>query len=149
MFGLLQRLHKLHIQEELHSKCEKESHGIIFPRLEKYGKGKEGCSTLHSPCYKDISNETIEETLNTAVLKANETVEKLGMMDSLKALKFWDVLPLAVHLTASKKGNDDCESDEEENEDEFVTELDPVIMNDIEKLCENQVIHIVSQLKKT
>ena len=46
MLGLLQRLHKLDILEELQSVTEKEHHKIAFPRQEKYGKNKQGTKTF-------------------------------------------------------------------------------------------------------
>ena len=48
VLGLLQRLHKLYIQEELQSQTEKDSHGISFPRQEKYGKKKDGYAHFES-----------------------------------------------------------------------------------------------------
>ena len=59
MLGLLQRLHKLYIQEELQSQTEIASHGIYFPRLEKYGKKKDGCSSYSPFNLNNISNEKI------------------------------------------------------------------------------------------
>ena len=42
MLGLLQCLHKLHIQEELQSATAKKEHGIKFPRQEVFGNKKDG-----------------------------------------------------------------------------------------------------------
>ena len=54
MLGLLQRLHKLDILEELQSE---ETHKIVFPRQEKYGRKKHG---TRSPKKKDPTQRNVQ-----------------------------------------------------------------------------------------
>ena len=97
MLGLLQRMHKLHIQEELQSQTEISNTGMIFPRLKKYGNRKDGSSELitHSV---NISNEQIHTILNKADKKAKESITELGMDEILKANNVWDIPPLRYTL---------------------------------------------------
>ena len=48
MLNLLQKMHKLDVLKELQSVSEKQQHCILFPRQDRYSKGKEGSETLES-----------------------------------------------------------------------------------------------------
>lgn len=77
MLGILQRLHKLSIKEELQSESEKLTHGISFPRLER-NKRKDGFGS-HDCFPLIISNEKIHDALKRAESKAKENMDRLGM----------------------------------------------------------------------
>ena len=61
MLGMLQRLHKLHIQEECQSKSG-DCSGICFPRQERYGSKKDGIKT-YSHFSINVSNQKVYEAM--------------------------------------------------------------------------------------
>ena len=145
--------------EELQSQTEIASHGIYFPRLEKCGKTKDGCSS-YSPFYlNNISNEKIHKVMKRDETRAQETVEKLGIPDKLKKCKMWAVPPLAVNLKVNDKDDDEDNEDNDKNyyvDDAFVTSTDGIsnLAEDIEKLYANDFVdssvrHRVKKKTKT
>ena len=159
MLGMLQRLHKLHIQIECQSKSENAS-GICFPRQERYGRRKDGSKT-HSSYSLDISNENIYKCMKKSEKRAQDSMERLGMVDELKKLNVWTIPPVPPHIldhTQSDEDDDDDDddgetieknSDYESVEDPFTSSSDniPNLMEDINHLYINKAIDITVKTK--
>ena len=119
MLGLLQRLHKLDILEELQSVTEKEHHKIAFPRQEKYGKNKQGTKTFCRFVLDDITNQNIVDTLKTSLKRAQTSMVELGMAEDLRGAKKWEYIdvgndPQKADLVYDEEDNDDEDSEDDE-----------------------------------
>ena len=79
LLGMLQCLHKLHIQEECQSKTG-DALGIFFPHQEKYSCQKDG-NKKYQQFSVDISNPKIYDALKKAEERAKESTIKLYMAD--------------------------------------------------------------------
>ena len=82
ILGMLQRLHKINIQEEYQSQAD-DTIGIRFPRQEKYGRKKEGSNNFIQFSI-NISNHEICEAMKNAEKREKESMETLNMADDLK-----------------------------------------------------------------
>ncbi len=144
MLNLLQRLHKIDILERLQSAAEKEKHKIVFPRQEKYGKGKEGdnkCSEFVP--LKELTNEKILECLKAALIRAQRSVTDLGMKNDLITAKEWrdyvnedsDDVRYNVE-NEDDEDEDDEEKDHSEEKDNDKYEENELDINERKKLAE-------------
>ena len=106
MQGLLQRLHKLAVKDEI----EAEDTGIKLPRAEKHQrKIGHGHDIHHS---NEVQDEVIYKAMKNAECRAKETVTLLGMDRDLKSKGLWETPPIVENLF-----NHSEEHEEEENED--------------------------------
>ena len=112
--GMLQRLHKLNIQEECQSKAGKAS-GICFPRQEKYGHKKDG-SKKNEKFSINVLNKEIYEAMKEAEIRAKKSIETLCMAEDLKKKKLWDIPPIPTHLVTHDDDNDSDDENEEDKE---------------------------------
>ena len=83
ILGLLRRIHKLQIQIEI--KSQSSSTGIIFPNTTAKGNDRENQHSV-----KTITNANIEEAVRSALQKAKNSIEHLGMKDLLVQSDSWD-----------------------------------------------------------
>ena len=74
ILNLLQRFHKLNILEELQSGSEKNEHTFVFPRQERYSRGKEGSESFLSFELKSIANEMIQQSLKATLQRVKSTM---------------------------------------------------------------------------
>lgn len=113
MLGLLRRLHKLYIQEQLQSDTSKVEHGITFPRQERFGRRKDGSNSYHEfPLCEIVNPQTISGILEKALDKAHESLDELGMADDLKKNGEWQTPPLAENMKGmeiEKDSDNECE----------------------------------------
>ena len=153
MLGLLQRLHKLYIQEEIMS--ESKSNGITFPRQEKYSNSKkDGTSTFIQHSF-NMRNDDIFKIMKKAEERAKNSITELGMSDDLKKSKMWEVPPLPSNM-CTDNDNDDDDDDDDVNDDEVCTTASDSMLNigalsaDVSELCKNGIAHesIKTRLKK-
>lgn len=119
MLGMLQRLHKLSVKEDLQSLSERQHHGIQFPRLDSHQK-KIGHGILKQHSF-NLSDENIHDIFKKAEMRAKEMASKLGMVDALQKNKMWDTPPIATNLLQWHEDNVD---EEEEEEEELSVESD-------------------------
>lgn len=121
MLQLLQRMYKLSIQEQLQSQAARTEHGIMFPRQEKYGNMKDGCSTYEEFQLSDLTNDKLVLILEEAEMKAKKAMEELGMKDDLEKSDHWVLPPLADCM----KGNDDRKQHTDDDEEREAADDDP------------------------
>ena len=171
---MLQRLHKLHIQEECQSQSG-DCSGICFPRLERYGSSKKDGKKTYSHFSINVSNQKVYEAMKTAELRAQESMEKLCMADELKNHKFWNTPPVPTHLLECTINENSDEEDIEEKDrneeyrkeedrgkeedvnvsddesivDPFVSSADNItsLVEDIHKLYTNKAVDIMVKAK--
>jgi len=111
LLGLLQRLHRLHIQFCL--QAERGNTGIKYPQVDSH-KNKEGHSKQDSiTMLSSLTNNKIAEAVETAKKKAQEVIQSLGMAEELEKSKCWDDPPIP-----NLKGMNIKEEDEEEDEND-------------------------------
>ena len=113
MLGLLRRMHKLQILEKLQSISESDTHGISFPRQEKYGRKKEGSQVYSSFPIEEITDDSIEKIFKAAVKRAKKCMDKLGMTEDLQKAKIWENPPIAKSLKLEQEDDDDSEDENE------------------------------------
>ena len=77
MLGLLQRLHKLDILEELRSTKEKETHKIVYPRQEKYGRNKHGTRSAMKKDPRTRRNEAMQKRRGQGGKKTQRTEKEM------------------------------------------------------------------------
>uniref|UniRef100_A0A1X7TPL7 Uncharacterized protein n=1 Tax=Amphimedon queenslandica TaxID=400682 RepID=A0A1X7TPL7_AMPQE len=144
MLGMLQRLHKLAIKEDLESESERESHGIHLARLEGHKK-KTGHGKV-SPSDWNLTDECIFVALKEAEERGKSAVSKLGMADELKRVNKWEIPPKPSSIMST--WNDDDDDDEKEeyeiehngiNEPNEAEDLKDIV-SDLEKLHANNAI---------
>ena len=147
MLGLLQRLHKLFIQEELQSQTSRAEHDISFLRQDTFGEQKDGISSYVSFSVSDITDEMILDALQSAETKAKESMEMLGMSNDLKKHKHWDTPTLADCMRGVDENKTRTESDDEENEEEDINDANlqltddhKQLIKDLEKLQNHKVV---------
>lgn len=143
LLGILNRIHKLQIQEDLKSKVEKDEHCIYFPRQANFGNSKDGHQVFEEFKVADITIKEIEQALLKGEDKAKHSIELLGMMEDLKANNQWDIPPLAECMKGESYDSDIPDDDDEENsahaafKDLGSIELE---IEDIETLANNKMI---------
>ena len=154
MLGLLQRLHKLYIQEEIMS--ESKSNGITFPRQEKYSNSKkDGTSTFIQHSF-NMRNDDLFKIMKKAEERAKNSITELGMSDDLKKSKMWEVPPLPSNMCTDNDDDDDDDDDDDVNDDEVCTTVSNSTLNidalsaDVSELCKNGIAHesIKTRLKR-
>ena len=147
MMGILQRLNKLYIQEELHSHVAKEEHGIRFPRQEVFGRKKDGSRQYTNTPISEITEESLVAALKRAEIKAQESMELLGMACDLQKSNKWNTPPLADYMIVIDEKSADEDSDDEGNEEPDENNEDILINNaenvleDLEKLQSCSIIN--------
>ena len=154
LLGMLQRLHKLYIQEECQSKTGSAS-GICFPRQEKYGRKKDG-NKQYEKFSIDISNQEIYEAMKEAETRAKDSMETLCMAEDLKQQKLWDIPPIPTHLVPHNDENDSAENEEETEEEKGDDFQDPFIYstesisdlsNDVSQLYNSKAVDVSVKMK--
>ncbi len=150
LLGMLQRIHKLNIQEECQSKTGNAS-GISFPRQDKFGHKKDG-SKQYEKFSINISNIEIQQSMQNAETRAKESMEKLSLTEDLKKGKIWDVPPIPTHLVLHEDDNSDEEDEnEEEAEQQEDTEeqLESIsdLSDDVNKLYESKAVDLSVKMK--
>uniref|UniRef100_A0A1X7USD2 PHD-type domain-containing protein n=1 Tax=Amphimedon queenslandica TaxID=400682 RepID=A0A1X7USD2_AMPQE len=145
MLGLLERLHKLVIKEDIESQSERNSHQIKFPRLEKHekktGHGETKCNELH------LSDEEIFGVLEDSQERAKNMIDILGMADVLKEKNNWDIPPIPKTLLNNVLLNDDDDCDNGENEtNENIKVLDSTslkeVVDDVNRLHASHIVDV-------
>ena len=155
LYGLLQRLHKLHIQEECHSKTG-EASGIHFPRQERYGKRKNGTKQYENFSVTAITPDKIYDILKKAERRAQESMKRLGMADTLKKDDKWISPPVATHLVIEENDSEDDDDNDgdgkNESIDHFVSSSEEMseVIQDIDKLHSSDAVHedVKNEIKK-
>ena len=113
MQGLLQRLHRLHIQTTLESEADET--GIRYPQVLAHAK-KIGFSDINTTTsasnLKGITNKDITDTIQLAKEEAISSLKELGM--SVKEGKWEDV---ALKQIVPKDGENDDDNDDEDEDD--------------------------------
>ena len=152
MLGMLQRLHKLNIQQECMSKTG-EVEGIHFPRHEKFGRSKGQNSYLRFEL-NGVLDDDIFKAMMKALTRARETIEQLGMDDVLKENGDWKEAEIPTHMTGCTESNnfeeiEDEDDNEAEQNDESTAEADLFtssaedadnLIDDIKSLHDNNII---------
>ena len=142
MLGMLQRLHKLGIKEDLESESEQEHHDIHFARLESHKeKTGRGRTSHFDVC---LPNEAIYDSLKQAEERAKSAATKLGMADDLIRKSKWDTPPIPSNIMQCEVEDDEEDEDEEKViADENEIDIDYAgtdISDDLQKLKETNVI---------
>lgn len=141
LLGLLRRLHKLHIQEELQSK-EEASSTILIPRLKKLPHESMIESDIKS--IQSLCHEQIKEILESAQKDAQESIIILGMADHLKENGKWNIPPIPSNLQESEEDDEDeIEIDNESSSvDNFTSSNETIedMITDIHHLEEKKVV---------
>jgi hypothetical protein len=118
MLGMLQRLHKLSIKEELQSQSEIEQHQIRLPRVEVHHK-KVGHGLYQQQPFQHLTNDVICNIMHKAEARAKAAISILGMADDLKNAHMWEIPPLTGYLLEFEK-NEVEDNEEEKMEDEVI-----------------------------
>jgi len=114
MYGLLQRLHRLHIQTTLESEAEET--GICYPRILTHARkiGFSDMNTTSTINLQEISNKDIADTIKLAKEEAISVIKELGM--SVKEGK-WEEVKLKPVVPKDGENDDDDNDDDEDNDD--------------------------------
>ena len=114
MLGLLQRIHRLHIQSILESESEETT--IKYHHAESHKK-KDGhsCANLQHLHIHSITLQDISKTVEKACEMAKETINKLGMSELLHKHNSWDTPPICF-LQDEEFMEDDDQYEDELNE---------------------------------
>ena len=148
LLGMLQRLHKLAIKEDLESESERESHGIHLARLEGHKKKTGHGEVRHFDW--DLADEDIFFALKQAEERAKSAISTLGMADELKRVNKWEIPPKPSNIMNTWNDNDDDDEKEEYGiEEDGINEAEDLkdIVSDLEKLHANNAIES-ARLKK-
>ena len=141
MRDLLQRLHKLHIQNVLQS--ESDSLGIIFPRQQRSSKKSGHGSYSFYSCSNFSDNEIYQHIMN-AELRAKETIEKLGMAEELKKFNMWDTPPLPPNLSQlllePEDGSDEVISLEDDSKEHLPSDERVNMATDVKQRFESNIV---------
>jgi len=108
MLGLLQRLHRLHIQGILESEAEETE-----IRHSETHKKKDGYSLSADHSITSITLEDISETVEKACKEAKTTINELGMSELLKAHNKWENQPVCF-----LKENELVKEEDDDHDDE-------------------------------
>ena len=143
MLGMLQRLHKLGIKEDLESESEREHHDIHFSRLESHKKKTGHGKISHFDVC--LTDEAIYDSLKQAEERAKSAATKLGMADDLKRKSKWETPPIPSNIMQCEVEDDETYEDEEKVTEEDGNEIDADytgndIIDDLQKLKESNVI---------
>ena len=127
MLGLLRRLHRMQIQFNLES--EADVTGISYPNVNRH-KVKDGMnkSQRGSECLLD--NTQIAAAVEEGKKDAQNSIEELGMADSLRKTKYWKK-PTMIGIDEKEeddgdeddKDEDDKDEDEDSDRDQSLTDL--------------------------
>ena len=112
MLGLLQRLHRIHIQYCLENDLE-TCESITYPRKEAH-KDKDGHQKSTMCDLQTISNHKIVEAVNKAKEEAKATIKNLGMYDLLKKHNYDDP---PIPYIEEKCGDDDDDGDNDDDDE--------------------------------
>ena len=131
-YGLLRRIHRLHIQFSLEAESDKT--GIKYPTIEAHKK-KDGCNSQQKE-HTFPSNEEIVKAVEQAKERAQELVESLGMAKLLKEKKCWDFPPIPTvkedELVDDDNENDDYDDVDDEKVDDIISGVleESIVNND-------------------
>ena len=129
MYGLLQRLHRLHIQTRLESEVEET--GICYPRVLAHAKkvGFLNGNAIGAFNLQDITNESITNIVKSARDEAISSIKELGML--VKEGKWEEVtLKLAVPKDGEADDDDDDANDDGDNKKKSEPESDCLSFED-------------------
>ena len=114
MLGLLQRIHRLHIQSILESESKETT--IKYHHAESHKK-KEGhsCANLQHLHIHSITLQDISKTVEKACEMAKETINELGISELLHKHNSWDTPPICF-LQDEEFLEDDDQYEDELNE---------------------------------
>ena len=146
LYGMLQRLHKLQIQEECHSKVG-DAAPIRFPRQERYGRRKDGDDKYRTFSVSGITEDRLYEIMKKAETRAQERMVTLGMEDSLRMNDKWIPSPIATHLIVEENVGESSDDDSECGDgevDPFVNSNREIIEieEDVDKLDSSNAIDV-------
>jgi len=113
ILGLLRRLHKLQIQIEIES--QSSSTGIIFPNNTNKGGSRENQHSV-----KAITNEDIEGAVKSALHKAKNSIEDLGMKDLLVQTKNWDKVSFGDVGDVEENNGEDLVEENDQNNNQHI-----------------------------
>ena len=141
MLALLRRLHRLHVQAVL--QADSGNSKIKFPRNEK-NKAKDGSNKSCEGTSLNISDKEIADAVERALQKAKIAVTTLGMKELLvKHSKF----EMSV-LNQQEGVEEDDDNDSDDEEDSInPTDEESVLSAVIQEVCEEDPVHIDSDLK--
>ena len=108
ILGLLRRIHKLQIQIEI--EYQSSSTGIIFPNTTAKDNDRENQHSV-----KTITNANIEEAVRSALQKAKNSIEHLGMKDLLVQSDNWDNVPFLDVGDVEENYGEDLEKENDDN----------------------------------